>query len=410
MGASCCHVSRSPTGTWRYGDETPSAMSSDSPRAVMSPQWSTMSHRVPHDPEHELEWSIIAESIDDDELHRLRELHSLLEDCDLHPVCRRKPLHRQAQTLLRYLRGRDGNVRKAEKMFRDMIDWRESFDVENKVHSWRRELERGRTRRAQLCKIYGVEDQMCNDKYGIPVRLFRLSVADTAGLIREFGVEAVLVDSLSKLEWTHEQIRNAMFKHRKLIRGQVQIIDVGDYGEVPDWTGRMWNNLRVGPDIYKVFDGNYPETVRKVFIVRTSSLVHHGYMLIQRLLPQRTKRKLKLFGPKAAEWVSELCSELPDPHGLPDFLLNDSEEAIRSAKPKGGIVPEGIAGANEGREEDDTPTKPAFCGTPRTPSKIVQPKRATWDLRSNALMDLLLAAAAALMLAGVRGTLLQDMH
>ena len=46
------------------------------------------------------------------------------------------------------------------------------------------------------------------------MRLFRLSVADTAGLIREFGVEAVLVDSLSKLEWTHEQIRKAMFKHR----------------------------------------------------------------------------------------------------------------------------------------------------------------------------------------------------
>ena len=37
-------------------------------------------------------------------------------------------------------------------------------------------------------------------RYGIPVRLFRISVADTAGLIREFGQEAVLVDSLSKLE------------------------------------------------------------------------------------------------------------------------------------------------------------------------------------------------------------------
>ena len=237
------------------GGDTPS-----SPRAVMSPAWATMSHLVPHDPEHELEWSIIADSIEETELQRLRELHSVVEDCDLHPACRRKPLHRQAQTLLRYLRGRDGNVEKAEKMFRDMLDWRHRFDVENKVHAWRRELERGRTRRARLCKIYGVEEQICNDKYGIPVRLFRLSVADTAGLIREFGVEAVLVDSLSKLEWTHEQIRRAMFKHGKLIRGQIQIIDVGDYGEVPDWTGRMWNNLRLGPDIYKVFDGNYPET------------------------------------------------------------------------------------------------------------------------------------------------------
>lgn len=38
---------------------------------------------------------------------------------------------------------------------------------------------------------------------------------------------------------------------------------MGDYGGVPNWTGRMWNNLRLGPEIYKVFDNNYPETVRK---------------------------------------------------------------------------------------------------------------------------------------------------
>ena len=37
----------------------------------------------------------------------------------MHPTCRRRPLHRQAQTLLRFLRGRDGNVPRAEKMFRD---------------------------------------------------------------------------------------------------------------------------------------------------------------------------------------------------------------------------------------------------------------------------------------------------
>lgn len=253
---------------------------------------------------------------------------------------------------------------------------------------------------------------MCNDKYGIPVRLFRLSVADTAGLIREFGVEAVLVDSLSKLEWTHEQVRKAMFKHQKLIRGQVQIIDVGDYGEVPDWTGRMWNNLRLGPDIYKVFDGNYPETVRKVFIVRASSLVHKGFMLIQGLLPQRTKRKLKLYGPKAEEWVSELCLELPDTHELPEFLLNDSEHAIRSAKPKGGIVPEGIAGPNQGRFEEEDGTSPVTtCSTPAklTPTSGKKQIEVTRDFLGS-LCQILVAAAAALMLTILRGRFMQDTH
>mmetsp|Transcript_16620 Transcript_16620/g.31427 ORF Transcript_16620/g.31427 Transcript_16620/m.31427 type:complete len:424 (-) Transcript_16620:148-1419(-) len=389
------------------GGATPSTQPSPSPNAAMSPSWDRMSSRVPHDPEHELEWSIVADSIEEEELFKIREMHQILQDCELHPTCRRRPLHRQAQTLLRFLRARDGDVLKAERMFRDMLEWRHDFDVEGKVHSWRRELERNRTRRARLCKRFGIEEQICNDKYGIPVRLIRLGVADSAGMIREFGQEAVLVDSLSKLEWTHEQIRKAMFKHRKLIRGQLQILDVGDYGDVPNWTGRMWNNLRLGPDIYKVFDGNYPETVRKVFIVRTSSLVHHGYVLVQKLLPQRTKRKLKLFGPKAAEWVPELRSELQEQQELPEFLLCDSERAFRSATPRGGVVPEGIAGADEGRfEEDDeaAPVAPNFVA--HAEDKLAQKSDKVWS--GDALLRFLLAVVFALAAAVLGGQLAKD--
>ncbi|CAE6955495.1 sec14l1 [Symbiodinium natans] len=293
----------------------------------------------------------------------------------------------------------------AERMFRDMLEWRHDFDVEGKVHSWRREMERHRTRRARLCKRFAIEEQICNDKYGIPVRLLRLGVADSAGMIREFGQEAVLVDSLSKLEWTHEQIRNAMFRCRKLFRGQIQILDVGDYGDVPNWTGRMWNNLRLGPDIYKVFDGNYPETVRKVFIIRTSSLVHHGYTLVQRLLPQRTKRKLKLFGPKAAEWVHELRAELPEKQELPEFLRCDSEQAFRAATPRGGVVPEGIAGSDQGRFEDDEDAEDGPEVVARTTSQELAKQQARV---SDAVLRFLLAVVFALAAAVLGGQLAKD--
>merc|ERR1719394_2411988 len=98
----------------------------------------------------------------------------------------------------------------------------------------------------------------------------RLSVADSAGAVREFGKELILVDALSKLELVHEEIRAAMFRYQELIRGQIQIIDVGDYGEygAPDYWGRMYAGLKDGPELYKVFDLNYPETVRTVFLVR----------------------------------------------------------------------------------------------------------------------------------------------
>lgn len=42
-------------------------------------------------------------------------------------------------------------------------------------------------------------------------------------------------------------------------------------------------------------------------------------------------------GVQAAEWISELCSELPEAHGLPDFLLSDSGPAAMSTHEFQGI-------------------------------------------------------------------------
>ena len=52
--------------------------------------------------------------------------------------------------------------------------------------------------------------------------------------------------------------------------------------------------------------------------------VWQGYMLIQSLLPSRTKRKLKLYGQKSAEWAKELWQEVLPNQQLPEFLLSDS--------------------------------------------------------------------------------------
>lgn len=334
--------------------------------------------RLPIDPAHKLEWSIVANGIEEDELEQLRELHALLRDLEArpHPALKKAPFHRQAQTLLRFLRARDGNVDQAESMFRNYLDWRHKFQIDEKVAAWRKELQRCRSRRAKLCLRYAVDVEMCIDKFDIPVRLIRLSVADTAGYWREFGEEALLVESLSKLERTHEEIRKAMFENRKLIRGQIQIIDVGDYGEhgVPNWTNRMWGALANGKDMYKIFDLNFPETVRKVFIIRTGMLTNTIWRIVLPIVPPRTKKKLRLFGYSAIEWVDELRDELAEGQVLQDFLTSDTAVAFSSAKPQGGIVPEGACGHNFGQWEEDangsrTATSPSSHGKEASGSK-----------------------------------------
>ena len=76
-----------------------------------------------------------------------------------------------------------------------------------------------------------------------------------------------------------------------------------------------------------------------------------SYIFIYIKIPQQTPA---LFW-KASSWHSQLAKELPvDDLGssLPAFLRSDSEEAFASAAPKGGLVPTGLAGAQQGRRHD----------------------------------------------------------
>lgn len=340
------------------------------------------------DSSEELEWAIVSNGISADELDRLRQLRDAVQDCDQHPACRKRTISSEPQTLLRYLRGREGNVAKAEVMFRAMLDWRHSFRVDEKIDQWNKELEEGVTYKSRLVRKYGVDCELCIDKYGVPVRIIRLGVADPAGMLRELGRESVLVEGLAKVERTHEQLRRAMFKHRKLLRGQVQIIDVGDYGPhgVPNWYQRMQASLSSGPDIYKVFDANYPETVRKVFFIRMGSVSRGLWWMVTPIIPERTKKKLRICGMSAQEWVDELREELPIETVLPAFLECDDDAAFATATPKGGMIP-----VHEASPRTD-------AGNPRLRGRVASTpsKTSAWGIPFCVRVLLYIAATAAL--------------
>jgi len=368
-----------------------------SPTSLASP------HSLGHYPDDiAAEWDILRRSISENELEGLEQLRQALEDCDVHPACSSQPFSQQPQTLLRFLRARDGNVPKAARMFRDMLNWRQEFQVEEKVAQWNKEMEMQSTQRAVLVARYGADVELCVDRYGIPVRLIRLSVCDAGGAAREFGKETCLVDTVAKLEHTHRELRRAMFRHEKLIRGQVQIIDAGDYGKhgVPQWAARMWASFQHGPELYRVLDLNYPETVRTVFFVRTGPVTNSIWRLALPLIPPRTKKKLKLFGQQAKDWNADLLKELPHEPEVPRFLLSDSEEAFAEATPKGGIIPPGISGPDFGNWSVLSPPSPeAFVAEPgKASASKAQP------LAARGFWPLLLAVLAVLFAASLGGS------
>lgn len=293
----------------------------------------------------DLEWSIVGSSVGADEMARLRALRDMMQAWDDHPACDRRPLTQEAQTLLRFLRGREGDVPRAAKMFHDSLNWRVKFDLESKIAAWRREFEAGVTPRAKVFKVYCSDAHIGLDIMGLPLWLMRVSTGDPAGFLREVGREAMLVHSLLMMEDMHARLREAMFRKKAVVKGCIQVVDVGDYGchGVPCWRNRMWEGAKIGKTAFQIFDYNYPETVRKVFIVRTGPVTLHIYQLADRLnlIPRRTKVKMRLFGAEAAKWLDELRGELAPGGQLPAFLACDTEEAFATALPTGGLVPVG---------------------------------------------------------------------
>jgi hypothetical protein len=340
----------------------------------------------------DLEWEIVKDSIPELEYRSVEALRDRLANCEDHPACRVRPLHRQPQTLLRFLRAREGIVEQSEEMFRKSMEWRAEFGVDEKTAAWHRELEEGQTRRSRLFGKYSTDADICLDKYGVPVWLMRMSVSDPAGMVREVGAETLLINSLARMEAMHQNLRLQMFRTRKVIRGCVQILDVGDYGchGVPMWWKRMFDGYNVGKEAFSIFDGNYPETTRKVFIIRMGRVTKQLHSLCSPLIPERTKQKMRGFGPSASEWADELRAEVQDASELPAFLLCDERQAYASAWPKGGQIPLG----------GDVPTSPQALERLRAKSKsglgseVGPPSQAGGSRKSLALTALLVLVLA----------------
>ena len=96
--------------------------------------------------------------------------------------CARRRFHFAGRaTLLRFLRARDSKIKKATRMFIDMLEWFRDIDLPKKLAAWDAETspEKDLIARRYPCGIHGV------DLRGVPAYYGRYGVADLAGIVRE---------------------------------------------------------------------------------------------------------------------------------------------------------------------------------------------------------------------------------
>lgn len=311
------------------------------PRVDASLPW------VPREDPLEAEWAVCERGTSEQEYELLIKFRELVKSTglDSHLACSKVPHTKRATTLLRFLRARQGNMQKALDLMGRALDWRRDFGIDRRLSEWRSELAAGTARSRVVLKYWHI-DVIGPDRFGLPIFLNRCAVLDAAGLVGEVGTDVLIVHSCLYLEEALEAARLRMLKTGVLINSFVEIHDLGNYGLVPRWLQRAMGSIPMFKKVAPVMDEVYPERVRAAFLLRAPSAFSMVFKLVQPIVPEETKKKIKIYGYPAHAWREELSAAVGE-SAVPPFLLCDDMAVVKEATPAGGIVPAGALAEEE---------------------------------------------------------------
>lgn len=277
------------------------------------------------------EWMAVRDVLTANKFKSLKTLYGNLADLHEHVEISKLP-----STIFRFWAARNGDIVKAEEMFRTHVAWRSHYNVEDRMKCWSLEVAEQQTERAKLVDQHKIHDILGNDRFGLPVYLFRWSVFDIDGAERHLGRDLVMQIIIGIHEHVAEELRKCA--KNRFVPGALFVWDIGDYGVhgVPNYWGRMWALVNSLPHIAKLLEANYPEIVRKIIVVRSGVATQLLYKAAVPFMPKGTLRKCSMYGWRASSWVKDLRMELPGVD-LPEWLTCERDDAIAEAKPKGGL-------------------------------------------------------------------------
>lgn len=234
--------------------------------------------------------------------------------------------------LIRFLRGHDHNLNKACSMMSKFLLWRKEVSADKIRESIT--LDKNHPEKFPLGKkILSLIPQIILaynslDSFGSPLCVEQFSFSP-AQVLSEISIEEYLEFIIYSLEYKSmiiEQLSEA--KEREYLQEfNGQPPDDANYGVllnlcvIRDLKGIGWEHigtkgLEIIKTIMHVATDNYPEMMRKCFMVNTPWLFHTVWFVISALLPPRTLAKVNVMGTDA---LQTLQLEIPSA-SLPTFL------------------------------------------------------------------------------------------
>jgi len=229
--------------------------------------------------------------------------------------------------ILKWLRARSFDVKKAEKMMRESIEWRKKYDADNLL-DW--------TPPEVLVKYY--PGGLCGvDKEGYPFWIDTLGTADIKGLM--FSARKAEVIKY-KAYWTEKIYKVCEEQSAKLGKHIDQIgliFDMEGIGMAHLWKPAVDAFI----EMLIMFEANYPETLRYCIVINAPKIFPIAWNLVKPFLSEDTKTKIFI---EKGDWKKKVleridASELPV-HWGGTRTDPDGDPYCKSKICMGGKVPE----------------------------------------------------------------------
>ncbi|KAM4615793.1 SEC14-like protein 2 [Polymixia lowei] len=206
--------------------------------------------------------------------------------------------------LLRWLRARNFNVQKSEAMLRKHLEFRKNLTVDTIITEWKP---------PEVIEKY-LSGGMCGyDREGSPIWYDVIGPMDPKGLFLSASKQDFIKSKIRDCEMLQKECDLQSQRLGRNVEAITMIYDVEGLGLKHLWKPA----IETYGEILQMFEDNYPEGLKRLFVIKAPKLFPVAYNLIKHFLSENTRRKIFILG---ANWQEMLLNyidaeELPAIYG-----------------------------------------------------------------------------------------------